>query len=57
MTRPQNVFESPKEYIDRDKKKRPISRTGFLPTMSLSLDQYKTVIACVAKNNDCINPT
>lgn len=57
MTRPQNVFENPKEYIDRDKQKRPISRTGFLPTMSLSLDQYKTVIACVAKNNDCINPT
>jgi len=57
ITRPQNVLDSPKEYIDSDKEKSPTSNIGFLPATSLSLDQCNTVIACVAKNNDCIIPT
>lgn len=47
-TKPQKVFDRPKEYIDIDKPNKPSNMTGRRPTMSLSLDQFRTVNACVA---------
>ena len=52
-TRPQNVVDNPKQYIDSDRPNKPVRITGFRPTRSEVRLQCSTVIAWVRKNNDC----
>ena len=52
-TAPQNVWESPKQYMDNDKPTKPDMITGLRPTWSEIRLQCRTVAACVAKKMDC----
>ena len=52
-TRPRNVFERPKQYMERDRPSSPMRMTGLRPTRSEVRLQCSTVMACVRKKRDC----
>ena len=52
-TRPQNVVDNPKQYMDMDSPISPVIMTGLRPTWSDIRLQWRTIIAWVMKKMDC----
>ena len=51
-TTPQNVLDSPKQYIEIDRPKRPVRSTGLRPIRSERRLRWKIVQASVMKNKE-----
>ena len=52
-TRPAKVRERPKQYMERERPRKPVRMMGLRPKVSEARDQSRTVRPCVAKKMDC----
>ena len=52
-TRPANVRDNPKQYMESESPRKPVRMMGFRPKESDARDQCRTVSPWVAKKMDC----